>query len=69
VGKSALGRRVAHELGYQFIDSDQSIEKQVGQSISAIFENEGEARFRAYEKAFIESGHPQSRCVVSCGGG
>ena len=69
VGKSAIGRRVARELGYRFIDSDHRIEKQVGQKISAIFEDEGEARFRAYEREFIESGHPEDGCVVSCGGG
>lgn len=69
VGKSAIGRRVARELGYKFIDSDHSIEKQVGKKIPAIFETEGEARFRAYEREFIESGHPAEGCVVACGGG
>ncbi|MEC7487481.1 MAG: shikimate kinase, partial [Verrucomicrobiota bacterium] len=37
VGKSALGRRVAKELNYQFIDSDRSIEKERGRPISEIF--------------------------------
>jgi len=69
VGKSALGRRVAKELDYQFIDSDQSIENKCGRPISEIFKNEGEASFRQYELEFIQSGHPSSRCVVSCGGG
>lgn len=69
VGKSALGRRVAKELDYQFIDSDQSIEKECARPISEIFKNEGEASFRQYELEFIQSGHPSSRCVVSCGGG
>ncbi len=69
VGKSALGRRVAKELDYQFIDSDQSIEKECGRPISEIFKNDGEASFRQYELGFIKSGHPSSRCVVACGGG
>ena len=69
VGKSALGRRVAKELNYQFIDSDHSIEKEYGRPIPEIFKNEGEASFRQYELEFIQSGHPSSRCVVSCGGG
>ena len=69
VGKSVIGRRVAHELGYKFLDSDQCIEQQVGQTISAIFALEGEARFRTYEREFIESNHPAQGCVVSCGGG
>lgn len=69
VGKSAIGRRVAKELGFRFIDSDHAIEKKAGQPIPKIFETEGEASFRAMERAFIESGHPATGCVVSCGGG
>lgn len=69
VGKSAIGRRVARELGYKFLDSDDCIVKNVGQKIPAIFASEGEAQFRAYEREFIESGHPDQGCVVSCGGG
>jgi shikimate kinase len=69
VGKSAIGRRVARELSFQFIDTDEAIEKQVGKKIPEIFASEGEAQFRALEKAFIESGHPAEGCVVSCGGG
>jgi shikimate kinase len=69
VGKSAIGRRVARELGYKFIDTDDCIEKQVGKKIPIIFASEGEASFRRYERAFIESGHPAEGCVVSCGGG
>lgn len=69
VGKSAIGRRLAREMGYKFIDSDHDIEKRVGQHIPAIFASEGEARFRQYEREFIESGHPGEACVVACGGG
>lgn len=69
VGKSAIGRRVARELGYRFIDSDHVIEKQAGKGIPAIFAEYGEGHFRDLERAFIENGHPDSGCVVSCGGG
>jgi shikimate kinase len=69
VGKSAIGRRVARELSLRFIDSDQQIEKTQGKRIPEIFETEGEGRFREMERAFVESGHPSSGCVVSCGGG
>ncbi len=69
VGKSAIGRRVARELGFRFIDSDHQIEKEQGKRIPAIFESEGEAHFRKLERQFIESGHPETGCVVSCGGG
>ena len=69
VGKSAIGRRVARELGLRFIDSDHLIEKEQGKKIPEIFAGEGEAHFRKLERQFIESGHPENGCVVSCGGG
>ena len=69
VGKSAIGRRIARELGFRFIDSDQEIEKAENRKIPEIFEQNGEAHFRKLERAFIETGHPDSNCVVSCGGG
>lgn len=68
-GKSVIGRRVARELGYRFLDSDHVIEKKQGKRIPEIFEESGEAYFRQLERAFIESGHPDTGCVISCGGG
>ena len=69
VGKSSIGRRVARELGYQFIDSDQQIEKEQGARIPEIFATHGEPHFRKLERQFIDGGHPDSGCVISCGGG
>ena len=69
VGKSAIGKRVALELKYKFLDSDAVIEERVGKSIPKIFATEGESSFREYEKEFINSGHPNEGCVISCGGG
>jgi len=69
VGKSAIGRRLAREMGYQYLDSDHVIEEQVGMKIPQIFEQQGEARFRQYEREFIDSGHPEECCVISTGGG
>jgi shikimate kinase len=69
VGKSAVGRALAQELEYEFVDSDACIEDQQKCSISEIFKNKGETAFRQLERAFIEDGHPNRGCVVSCGGG
>jgi len=69
VGKSAVGRALAQELGYRFVDSDACIETQEGCAINDIFKNQGEAAFRSMERKFIEEGHPDRGCVVSCGGG
>ena len=69
VGKSAIGRRLAHELGARFTDSDQAIEQQAGLTVKQIFEQSGEATFREYERRFVETGHPASGQVIACGGG
>lgn len=69
VGKSTVGSRLARELRYSFLDSDEWIEKRTGKSIPEIFAGEGESVFRQYEREFIDSGHPAEGCVVSCGGG
>jgi shikimate kinase len=69
VGKSAVGRHVARQLGYQFIDSDYAIERQEQRTIREIFESDGEDFFRDLEKRFIEGGHAPEGCVVACGGG
>ena len=68
-GKSTIGRQLAQQLGFTFLDSDLVIEEQEGMTIPEIFEKLGEPAFRKMEKAFVESGHPDCRCVVSCGGG
>jgi shikimate kinase len=69
VGKSAVGRYLARLLDMRFIDSDKAIEEKVGMSIPSIFETQGEAAFRKMEREFMEDGHPEHGCVVSCGGG
>jgi shikimate kinase len=68
-GKTTIGRAVAARMGFRLLDSDQEIEKAAGVSIAEIFAQEGEAAFRARERTFIESGHPDRGCVVACGGG
>lgn len=68
-GKSVLGRRLSARLGLRFLDSDAEIEKKNAMSIKDIFAKKGELAFRQMERDFMESGHPQSGCVISCGGG
>ena len=68
-GKSTVGRQVARQMGFAFVDSDHEIERLQGKPVSQIFAEEGEARFRVLEREFIEHGHPARKCVVSCGGG
>lgn len=68
-GKSTVGRHVARELGFEFVDSDHAIEATTGRTIPQIFAEEGEPGFRAHERRFMEGGHPAQGCVVACGGG
>ena len=52
-----------------FVDLDAEVERAAGESVAAIFAEDGEAAFRAMEAdALLEaSGHDPS--VVACGGG
>ncbi len=68
-GKTTVGRAVAMRLGFQTLDSDHEIEREMGRTVAQIFAREGEAEFRALERKFIERGHPDRGVVVACGGG
>ena len=46
-GKTTVGRRLAEHLGWKFYDADRELEERCGGPISYIFENVGEAGFRA----------------------
>lgn len=68
-GKSTLGRKLATKLGYDFIDIDQQIEKQIGMSIGAYFGANGETAFREFERKTLQEFNYPSNCVVATGGG
>jgi|SRR5436305_4923868 len=68
-GKTTLGRNVARRLRLEFVDSDRMIEEFAGRSIPDIFDEEGEAAFRAYEREAIARICEERQQVVSTGGG
>jgi len=76
-GKTAVGRRVARELGLPFLDMDAEIEARAGKPISRIFNDDGEAAFRALEATLCrELGAPgeawpefKDGAVIATGGG
>lgn len=69
-GKSVIGKKLAREMEFSFIDTDEWVENQAGRSIPEIFEVEGEPGFRAREKNVLkELLPPHSSVVFSCGGG
>jgi len=68
-GKSFVGRIVANELGAQFMEMDEELERRAGKKISDIFKDEGEAHFRLMERTLLEELSRKDGYVVSCGGG
>jgi shikimate kinase len=67
-GKSTVGPLLAERLGRPFLDTDAAVEAAAGMSVPQIFAEEGEARFRARERAAIEAASGQG-AVVALGGG
>src|ERR1700677_1245613 len=72
-GKTTVGRALAEELGWWFVDLDEQIEEREHSTIADIFQVRGEAAFRALETTAlkervrsVQSGRPQ---VISLGGG
>src|SRR5450756_2032963 len=68
-GKTTVGRALATLLGVEFRDTDRAIEVQQRRSISDIFLDEGESRFRELERAEAASSLASDRGVLSLGGG
>lgn len=68
-GKTTIGRLIAKQMGMQFYDSDQEIERRTGVKIPLIFELEGEAGFRKRESAVLEELCQLKNVVIATGGG
>lgn len=68
-GKSTIGRKLADELGWQFIDTDIFIEARFRQRVSDMFDSVGEAVFRRRERVVIEELAGMQDCVIATGGG
>ncbi len=68
-GKTTVGRVLATLLGVELHDTDHAIEVQQGQSISDIFMDAGETRFRELERAEVASSLASHTGVLALGGG
>jgi len=68
-GKTSIGRRLAHKLGLEFVDSDAEIELAAGMSIPEIFSRYGEAYFRDGERRVMARLLERGPCVIATGGG
>ncbi len=68
-GKSAVGRQVAGELGFTFVDTDELIEAYAGKRISDLFVEDGEPAFRKIESDVVAELAQRRDAVISTGGG
>jgi shikimate kinase len=68
-GKSTVGGELAARLGVPFVDLDTEIEREQGITVSEIFAERGEARFRALEAQALLKASLHDPSVVACGGG
>jgi shikimate kinase len=68
-GKSSVGRLVADQLRFTFLDTDDVLVSRAGKPITEIFAHEGEAVFRQRECALVQELALRTRTVIATGGG
>ena len=68
-GKTSIGRKLADRMGLPFTDVDEEIERRAGTRVSTIFDCEGEAGFRARERAALVEMLAADGLLVATGGG
>lgn len=68
-GKTTIGRLMARQLGYEFVDTDQRIEEQTGCTIVELFARQEEKSFRQMEADLALELARQQGLVISTGGG
>ena len=67
-GKTTVGRLLARELEWRFIDLDELIADRAGATVAEIFSDRGEDEFRRLESDAL-AGIAGTRAVVATGGG
>lgn len=68
-GKSRIGRRLARDLGWRFLDLDTDIAEHEGQAAADLIVERGESWFRERETAALERCAAVDRAVIATGGG
>lgn len=68
-GKSAIGRELARVLDRPFNDTDAEVERRTGVDVARIFDQEGEAGFRARERRVVDELTQVPGIVLATGGG
>jgi shikimate kinase len=68
-GKTTTGQALAGLLGLRFLDTDTVVEQAAGKPIPEIFIDDGEAHFRALERAAVADALASFDGVLALGGG
>ena len=68
-GKTTVGRILAAQLGYGFVDTDAVIEQLTHKSINQIFAEQGETAFRQIETKVLSQVCAFTRLAIATGGG
>jgi shikimate kinase len=68
-GKSTIGRLLANELEFEFVDADRELEQRAGISVASMFEVEGEEAFRQRESELLDELSCRPRIILATGGG
>jgi shikimate kinase len=68
-GKSTVGRIVAEQLKFHFLDTDALIEERSGKKIADIFAQNGEPAFREFEAQLVGELASSEKTIISTGGG
>ena len=69
VGKTTLGKKLARQLGYRFVDLDDFFETKYKIEIHQFFEKYGENLFRELESERLKKTFAMENVVVATGGG
>lgn len=68
VGKTAVGRQLAEQLAYDFVDLDAELEAVCGLKLNEIYRRYGRIRFYAEETLLLKKQLGNSRRVIAAGG-
>jgi 3-dehydroquinate synthase len=68
-GKSVVAQEVAHRIGWQAFDIDAQIVREAGKSITDIFAEYGEKKFRELERKVLKDVCRGEKRVIATGGG
>jgi shikimate kinase len=72
-GKSSVGRALSKRLGWTFEDLDERIERRERKTVSEIFRDAGESRFRQAERAALSELFSElssgAKRIIALGGG